>query len=107
MVEEKRNKSRKLPRPMNTLSAKQAAQLLKIKPHSLAKRAYVGTMKVVKVGRLNMYPADDVARIIRLENTSANAGLLLAVLNEMVAANNKAIAEEAANGRRKNPRPQD
>jgi hypothetical protein len=91
----------KLPRPLNTLDSHQAGRLLGIQPGSLSRKAKLGIVKAVKMGRLYRYPADEMRRLIRAENTQAVAQKLLDELENMVAANNAAIVKEAANGRRK------
>lgn len=89
----------KRPRPLDTLDPKQAAQLLKVLPGSLNFQARKGQIAVVKVGKLNRYPAEEVKRLIWARNTKAAAEKLIVQLEEMVAANNEHIAKEAKRGR--------
>lgn len=91
----------KRPRPLNTLSPAQASEFLRMKPNALARHARMGIMGSVKVGRMNMYPADEVRRLIMESNTQSVAEKLIQRLEYVVAQNNKKIKQEATNGKRK------
>lgn len=91
----------KWPRPLDTLDPKQAAYLLEIEATTLARQARKGQIKVIKLGKLNRFPAEEIKRLIIERKTRAMAEKLIPVLYKMVEDNNAAIEKETQDGRRK------
>lgn len=95
------NRHSKRPRPLDALSAKQAGQVLKVQPGTLSRYARLGKLQVIKVGKLNYFPADEVRRLAWADNVKTVAERMVTELEGMVISNNSAIAKEAKSGRRK------
>lgn len=95
------NRHSRWPRPPDTLNPRQAAFLLEIQTGTLARQARLGQLKVIKLGKLNRYPADEIRRLVIERKTRAVAEKFLPLLDKMVEDNNAAIEKEANDGRRK------
>jgi hypothetical protein len=95
------HRHRRNPRSPNTLTPEQTGQLLRLKPGTLARQARLGKIEVIKTGRLNQYPVEEVRRRIWTENPRVVAEKLILVLDEFVEANNAVLEQENRNGRHK------
>lgn len=90
---------RRVPKPLDTLSPAQAAQLLKVTPNVIAKWARAGQIETVKMGRLNRYPVEAIRKRLWADNQQAAAKKLIAIMELMVLSNNQDTLKEEASGR--------
>lgn len=95
------NRHSKMPRPLDTLDPHQAGELLRLLPSTLARQARMGKVAVIKVGKLNRFPAEEIRRLILEGNTKATAEKLIPIMNKMVEDNNAIIKKEALSAGRK------
>lgn len=90
-------------RPLDVLSPPQASQLLRLTAGALNRQGRLGLVKMIKVGKLSFYPAQEIRRLILMNNTSIKSQKLIAQLEEFVEENNADIrAREESRGRGKN-----